>query len=308
MLRRNARGAALILLVLATWVGVHRIGLDRFAQAWDRAGDYGPTLGIVFALAVIDVVLSGTVWRRTYQWLGIALPFGTGLWIYVAGYAGLLVPAQLGRLIRPDAMSRLSQRPFSVCVRAEGAAVLLSLIAIGGLVVGLIAYALVPAAALPVAIGAVAVALYTVGRLADQLVPGWGFPTSFWWSRSAAALVGLQMVAWVAHGIGLRTVLVRALPDVSVWEPVLHASLGALGGAASGIPGGVGVTEWLLGGSLTLLHVPERQLVVSVAVFRAASQWIWLPIGWIALAALRRNVRPLHVEGLREPSAQGLST
>jgi hypothetical protein len=43
--------------------------------------------------------------------------------------------------------------------------------------------------------------------------------------------------------------------------------------------------------------VPEQDLVVSVAVFRAASQWAWLPVGWVALATLRRRgVRPAVLE------------
>ena len=289
MVRRYGRTIAFILLVLATWVGLQRIGWEGLVRSWQQAGHFGSTLGVVFALAAFDVALSGTVWRRVYRRLGIALGAGSAFWVYVAGYAGLLVPAQLGRLIRPDAMSRLSEHPFAACVRAEAATVLLNLIAVGGLLVGLIAYALLPLAALPVGLGAVALALYVVGRLSVTLVPGWEIPARFWWSGSTAALVGVQMLAWVAHGFGLRAVLVETMPEVSAWEPVLHALLAALGGAASGVPGGLGVSEWLLGGSLTLLHVPQQELVLSVAVFRAASQWVWLPIGWIALAALRRH-------------------
>lgn len=289
MVRRYGRGIALTLLVLATWVGLRKIGWEGFERAWQNSGQHGATLGIVFALAALDVALSGTVWRQVYRRLGIALSAGSAFWVYLAGYAGLLVPAQLGRLIRPDAMSRLSQRPFSRCVRAEAAALLLNLIAVCGLLVGLIAYALLPIAAVPVALVSVAVALYVIEQLSGRLLPAWGLPPRFWWSGPIAALVGVQMLAWVAHGLGLRAVLAQTMPDVNAWEPVLHATLAALGGAVSGVPGGVGVTEWLLGGSLTLLHVPEQELVVSVAVFRAGSQWAWLPIGWIALAALRRR-------------------
>jgi glycosyltransferase 2 family protein len=289
MVRRYGRAIALTLLVLATWVGLQKIGWEGFERAWTSSGDHGATLGIVFVLAALDVALSGAVWRRVYRRLGIALSSGTAFWVYLAGYAGLLVPAQLGRLIRPDAMSRLSERPFSVCVRAEAAALLLNLISVGGLLVGLIAYALLPLAALPVAVGSVGMALFVIDRLSARLVPAWGLPARFWWNGSIAGLVGVQMLAWTAHGLGLRAVLTQTMPEVSAWEPVLHATLAALGGAVSGVPGGVGVTEWLLGGSLTLLHVPEQDLVVSVAVFRAGSQWAWLPIGWLALAALRRR-------------------
>ncbi len=303
MVRRYGRGIALTLLVLATWVGLHKIGWEGFDRAWQNSGDHGATLAIVFALSALDVALSGTVWRRVYRRLGMTLSSGTAFGVYLAGYAGLRVPAQLGRLIRPDAMSRLSERPFSVCVRAEAAAMLLNLISVGGLLVGLIGYALLPLAALPLALGSVGAALFLIDRLSGRLVPAWGLPARFWWNGSIAALVGLQMLAWTAHGLGLRAVLTQTMPHVTAWEPVLHATLAALGGAVSGIPGGLGVTEWLLGGSLTLLRVPEQDLVVSVAVFRAGSQWAWLPVGWLALAALRR--RSADVERLPEALPTG---
>ncbi len=289
MVRRYGRVIALILLALATWIGLRKSGWEGFEQAWQHSGQYAGALGIAFALAALDVTLSGTVWRRVYRRLGIALEGTTSYWVYLSGYAGLLVPAQLGRLIRPEAMSRLSERPFSLCLRAEAAALLVNLISVGGLLVGLVAYALLPLAALPIAFGSVAVVLYVIERFSGRLVPAWGLPARFWWSASTLALVGVQMLAWTAHGLGLRAVLAETMPDVSAWEPVLHATFAALGGAASGVPGGMGVTEWLLGGTLTLRHVPEQDLVVSVAVFRAASQWAWLPIGWLAMAALRRR-------------------
>jgi uncharacterized membrane protein YbhN (UPF0104 family) len=298
MVRRYGRIIALILLVLATWIGLQKSGWEGFEQAWRHSGQYGAALGIVFTLAALDVMLSGTVWRRVYRRLGIALDGNTSLWVYLSGYAGLLVPAQLGRLIRPEAMSRLTERPFSLCLRAELASLLVNLISVGGLLVGLCAYALLPLAALPVAFGSVAIVLYVIERLSGYLVPSWGLPARFWWSGSTLALVGVQMLAWIAHGLGLRAVLAETMPDVSAWEPVLHATFAALGGAASGVPGGMGVTEWLLGGTLSLRHVPEQDLVVSVAVFRAGSQWVWLPIGWLAMAALRR--RPGRAERVRD--------
>jgi uncharacterized membrane protein YbhN (UPF0104 family) len=297
MVGRWGRRIALLLLLMATGVGLHRIGWEGFQRAWQSSGDYGLTLGVVIALAALDVVFSGVVWCAVYRRLGVLLSLRSVFWVYLAGYAGLLVPAQLGRLIRPDAMARLSERPLSVCLRAEAAALLMNLIAVSGLLVGLIVYALLPVAALAVSAVSVGVALYLADRLSGVLVAHWDQPERFWCTGTSIALVAVQMIAWTAHGLGLHVVLSQSMPGVPAWEPVLHATLAALGGAVSGVPGGIGVTEWLLGGSLTLLRLPEEELVVSVAVFRAGSQWIWLPIGWVALAALRR----LSVEAGRAP-------
>ena len=51
MVRRYGRAIALTLLVLATWIGLHRIGWEGFTSAWQQAGHYGVVLGIVFGLA-----------------------------------------------------------------------------------------------------------------------------------------------------------------------------------------------------------------------------------------------------------------
>jgi uncharacterized membrane protein YbhN (UPF0104 family) len=59
-------------------------------------------------------------------------------------------------------------------------------------------------------------------------------------------------------------------------------------GASSGAPGGVGVTDGLLGASLRWMDVPLEHLALVVLGFRLATFWIWIPLGWVALGVLRR--------------------
>jgi uncharacterized membrane protein YbhN (UPF0104 family) len=59
------------------------------------------------------------------------------------------------------------------------------------------------------------------------------------------------------------------------------------------LPGGIGVTEGILGASLRFRSVPVEHLAIVVAAFRLFTFWIWIPIGWLALFALKRQNRCL---------------
>jgi hypothetical protein len=56
----------------------------------------------VCAFVLLDVFLGGAVWAYTCRWVGIRAGGIGGVAAYLTGYAGLLLPAQLGRLVRID--------------------------------------------------------------------------------------------------------------------------------------------------------------------------------------------------------------
>jgi hypothetical protein len=39
---------------------------------------------------------------------------------------------------------------------------------------------------------------------------------------------------------------------------------------------------------MRLMHIPSEHLVLAVGAFRLITFWIWIPIGWLALGAVRR--------------------
>jgi uncharacterized membrane protein YbhN (UPF0104 family) len=64
-------------------------------------------------------------------------------------------------------------------------------------------------------------------------------------------------------------------------------------GVATGLPGGIGATEGLLGAGMRLRSVPVEHLAVAVAAFRLITFWVWIPIGWLAMGLLRRKAREI---------------
>ena len=73
----------------------------------------------------------------------------------------------------------------------------------------------------------------------------------------------------------------------------------AIRSQSTGLPGGIGATEGILGASLSFRQVPVEHLAVAVAAFRMITFWIWIPVGWLALLALRRETRAVRAEEAR---------
>jgi len=65
------------------------------------------------------------------------------------------------------------------------------------------------------------------------------------------------------------------------------------------LPGGIGATEGILGASLRLRSVPMEHLAIAIAAFRLITFWIWIPLGWLALAVVNRRIsRPVTPESV----------
>lgn len=290
---RHVRTVAFVVLAGVTLYGVvafARGDWSGVAEAWSRKLTVLPW---ILLLACADVLLEGVGWSWAYQRLGIRAADAGGFWAYLSGRAGLLLPAQFGRLIRPDAMVRLGRAPLSRCLQAEAASFVLDATSVAALVAFLLAWAWQPLAG-PVAALAVVAASLGMGDLLAERLSGTrlAFPVRFWWRWQTGAIVIVQMLGWAGHGLAFY-LMVRDLPgDVTLWGALFFAAASSVLGVGSGLPGGIGATEGLLGASLRFMQVPAVHLALTVAAFRIVTFWGWLPIGWLALLAVRRRAAP----------------
>ena len=300
---RHARTAGFVVLAVVTVFGLYQF----FTGDWSEIAGYWEAklsaLPQVLVLATLDVALEGVAWLWIYAGFGLRVWDTKGASAFLAGRAGLLLPAQLGRLIRPDAMARLDRAPLATCLKAEGVVFVLDSTSVAALLAGLIAYMLHPLAA-PVAAGAVIVLMLLLGnRVANRLAgTKLELPTTFWWRWQTFGIVIVEMAGWFAHGAALY-LLVRGLPGSStLGQSVFFAAGSAVLGAGSGLPGGLGATEGLLGASLSLMNVPAAHLAIAVAGFRLVTFWMWIPVGWIALMSIRR--RSANATGAPAPAVR----
>ncbi len=121
-----------------------------------------------------------------------------------------------------------------------------------------------------------------------------GLPTAFWWAWPTMAIVLIDMTGWVAHGVALHVVVADLPGDMTLWDSLFFGPGSAVLGVVTGLPGGIGATEGLLGASLRLRAVPIEHLAIAIAAFRLITFWIWIPIDWLALAVINRRLsRPV---------------
>ncbi len=243
-------------------------------------------------LALVDVVLEGVAWVWIVERFGLKSRDRRGVQAFLAGKAGMLMPAQLGRLIRPDAMARMGRGTVGECLKAEGAVFVLDSLAVLALLVALVGYRFHPALALPAALALVVAALF-LGERVIRLIARTRFdlPRGFLWTWQSAAAVGVLMAGWAAHGLAFY-VLVADLPGTfQMWDALVMAPASAVLGVGSGLPGGIGAIEGFLGYSLSSGGVPGGHMALAVAGFRLLTFWAWIVIGWVALGAIARRAR-----------------
>jgi uncharacterized membrane protein YbhN (UPF0104 family) len=189
----------------------------------------------------------------------------------------------------------MGRAPFKECMKAETLLLVLDGISVLALLSALFAFKFSWLAALPVGIAVTLILLFIGNRLADMLAhTHLTIDTGFWWSRSTMAIILINLTGWVAHGLALY-VVVNGLPGLmTLWDALVFAPASAVLGTSTGLPGGIGATEGILGASLRFRSVPVEHLAIVVAAFRLITFWIWIPIGWLTLLALKRQNRRLN--------------
>lgn len=284
----RARTLGFVILAVVTLYGAYKFATGDWSGVLAYWRTKVETIPAVLLLASLDLSLEGIAWIWVYCVLGLDARGGRGACAFLAGRAGLLLPAQLGRLIRPDVMARLGGGGLTEAVKAEAVVLVLDIAAVFALLAGLVALLVSPWSA-PLAVIAVIGLLWTFPGLLRKL-SGARFDLGHypWRSWHTLVVVALHMVGWVVHGSALY-LLIRDLPgNATLLQTVISTTGSAFLGAGSGLPGGIGATEGLLGVSLSLLNVPAAHLAMAIGGFRLLTFWIWIPVGWMTLLVAKR--------------------
>jgi len=286
---RYSRYFAFLLLGAISIYALYQIttgDLSEVSAFWTQHGEIIP---ILILISVFDVFLEGLAWAWVYHRFDVPVFDRVGALAFLSGRAGLPMPAQLGRLIRPDAIVKQGRTQVLHALKAEAVVFGLDAISVVSLLGGLLVYQLFPAVS-PFAVLVSIATLIFLGNTVTQLLTKtrMHLPLKFWWTWPTFFIILIMMAGWVAHGLALHYV-VRDLPgDMTLWDSLFFGPGTAVLGVATGLPGGIGATEGLLGASLKIRSVPVEHLAIAVAAFRLITFWMWIPVGWIAIAMLRK--------------------
>ena len=306
-------------LLVATAVGVFSYGALLF---YADAGAFGANLakltpGVIVAAtawSIANFVLRAIRWEYYLRRIGLRVPLGESLLIFVGGFAMSITPAKSGEVLKSlmlKASCNASVARTAPIVIAERLTDVASLVLLAGL--GLAAtmgqplgFLLALAAVLALGavtgsrrLGALVIDACTrfrrTARLRVKLHEAHGSLLSLVTPGPFAIGTLLSAAAWATHGIALY-VIVRSFPGatLSLAGSMLAYSSPLLAGTLAMIPGGLGLTEASMTGVLVKIGGPGVSLAVATTVslvVRVLTFWLAIALGFVALAVwqLRRR-------------------
>jgi glycosyltransferase 2 family protein len=104
--------------------------------------------------------------------------------------------------------------------------------------------------------------------------------------KSIATYAFLGVAAWGAQGIGFYSVVCIFAQNIDVFSAISTYCAGLFVGAASLIPGGIGVTEGSLAWLLQTQGLDQNSALLSALISRGCTLWLAVAIGCGALAAI----------------------
>lgn len=305
-MKRHARKIALAVLAAVTVWFFFQFLRDDWRPA---VAAWQGRIGLVLLAMLVNfagIAVDFTAWSATYAQFGMRVRDRLGFGIYLTVFAAQLIPLQLGRLVRPDAVARAGRGSVPEAVKAEAVlfyldlSALLSLIGaltvwlalpylpfIGiasapiGLVLSGLAYLVLAAAALAVANGVASLIAHTPLAL----------PAGFWFRPRTVLILSMRLFDWLCAGLVLY-LLVNQLPGgITFARAAFFATVSTLVGSGSGLPGGMGATEGVLGWFLNMALLPAAHLAIAVGLYRFITFWLQVPFGWAAMILVNRRLR-----------------
>ena len=286
------------------WADAGRVGT---ALSGFRPAAAGLALGLAFANYLVRFVR----WQYYLRVLGLAVPAGESLLVFLAGFSLTVTPGKLGEAVKAFLLREsrgipaARTAPIVVAERLTDLVGLLLLACVGafsfavdrrflGAGVVCVAVGLLVVSFEPLALGALRLAarLPGLGRASPKLEEFYRTTRELVRPAPLATAVGLSVVAWSFECLAFW-IVVGGFPDAAVAlraATFIYATM-TVAGALSFLPGGLGVTE---AGMLALLGrlgtgMGRGTAAAATFVTRACTLWFAVAIGLAALAAFARR-------------------
>jgi uncharacterized membrane protein YbhN (UPF0104 family) len=166
---------------------------------------------------------------------------------------------------------------------------------------GLSKFKIAPGADLLIGLAVIAVAVITVLAvpLTRRKVTGAVWPhLRQIWPRLLEAVshpvrlgiaVGANLLLTVAYSVALIAALRSVGAHPAILATVVVFLAGNAVGAATPTPGGIGGVEAVLAAGLTAIGIPAHEAIPAVLLFRMATFWLPIPLGWVSYVVLQRR-------------------
>ncbi|MCP4903192.1 MAG: hypothetical protein GY906_40030, partial [bacterium] len=188
--QRWARWVGLAILVVVSAHGIRQFMAGDATAVTEYWSQRYLILPLVLFFGMMDLAIEMTAWTWVFHRFGMRSRDLTGVAAGLSGKAGLLLPAQLGRLIRPDLMVRLGRGSLADCLKAEAVVFVLDTTSVLALFAALVAYRVHPGLSLVAGATVIGAVLY-LGNRVLKFLSGTTFdlPQGFWWKWETFAIV-----------------------------------------------------------------------------------------------------------------------
>ncbi len=309
---KNLRNKLIIGIILGVAV---MVGLGIYADFTEMArllrAFRWELLPAAIGLTIVNYLLRFTKWHYYLRQIGVKnLSWWADLRIFLGGFGFSLTPGKAGELVRLLWLKKLANvhpaetAPVAVAERLTDGIAMVILSLIGGL-----AYpqftpaALTIGAALLVAVIVIQIRplalwmlsigerLPLVSKFIHHLHTLYDNAYELLRLKNLLIAVTLGTLAWVSEGVALYLVL-RGLGMPADGQLVLLSifilAFASVAGGASGVPGGLGVTEGGLTGMLQLLAgASENVAATATLLIRFATMWFGVVLGLLIQAVWR---------------------
>lgn len=298
---------AVILGVAVYTVLVLRSDVSRVGRA--ISGIHPAWIPVFLALPLSNYFFRFLKWNYFLRRVGVVIPRGESLAVFVAGFSMTVSPGKFGELVKCVILREKRGVPVSttspvvvaeritdllsmVCLAAAGAA-----LSGGGAVLPAIAAGVVFVSLAMVFLlwsPAWRLAARTASRL-PVLKTRTGSLEAFRRSaitlldwRSMLVSVPLGILGWSLEALVLCAVAASMGISLPAGVALLSHAVGTIAGAVSMIPGGLGLTELtidgILGGSM-----PQAQAAVTTLLMRFCTLWFGVVLGLLVLPLARKG-------------------
>ncbi len=293
--------AVYTLIVLRSDLGRVAGAVRGISPAW---------IPVFLALPLVNYLLRFVKWHYFLRRIGVRVPLGESLPVFIAGFSMTVSPGKFGELIKCVILRNRRGLPMALTspvVVAERITDLISMVALAAVGAALVG----GRGALPVAAAGV---LFIAGAMTALFWdPAWkllsgvaekipfvgrraGATASF--RRSAISLldagsmlvsVPLGMAGWGAEALVLCVAARSVGASLPPGAAILSHAIGTVAGAVSMIPGGLGLTEVTIDGLLGGYMTPARAAVTTL-LMRFCTLWFGVLLGLGALGLQKKFV------------------
>jgi len=283
-----------VVLGLGLYADFGKLGDELASFRWEL-------FPLALAFTALNYLLRFWRWQLYLARVDVHVPWGGSLAIFAAGLTMTITPAKLGELLK----CALLHRSYGVPVRRSAPVVLAERVTDAS---GVVVLALVGGAGTrswPLLVGAFAGVALVVAVVRSPLIERFAFfgeateaSRSLLTTGLLVAMTLLSAVSWFCECLAAY-VCVRGLRlDLSLADTVVAFTLGSLAGAASLLPGGLGVAEASMTGLIRALGDTSRAAAAAATVLiRLSTLWFAVALGLLGLAVegrVSRRAQPVR--------------